>query len=304
MSTNITPKAKRVKMGMADRIMYAVFYTLLTLLLIIIAYPLIYVVSSSFSSGAAVSAGKVVLWPVEFSLQGYKMVFNYKQIWVGYANTLFYTIVGVSLSLILTTCAAYPLARRNFQGRGFYTTIFLITMFFGGGLIPTYLLNSQLGLVNTRWAIIFSGTVSVYNMTIMRTFFQNSIPDELHEAAKIDGINDFGYLFKIVLPLSRAIYAVITLYYAVARWNTYFDAMIYLRDDSKHPLQMVLRNVLNAGNVDLSQITDSELLAAMTGSKDLMQYAMIVMTSLPVMVAYPFVQKFFDKGVMIGSVKG
>lgn len=296
--------SKGIRLSRSDRVMNAVVMTVLTLLVIMILYPLIYVVSSSFSSGSAVTSGKVLLWPVDFSLTGYQIVFSYKAVWVGYANTIFYTVVGTVLNVVLTTLAAYPLSRRNLQGKRLYTVLFLIPMFFSGGLIPNYILMSGLHLTNTRWALVFSGAISIYNMVIMRTFFQNSIPGELLEAAKIDGITDIGYLFRIVLPLSKAIFAVITLYYAVAHWNSYFDALIYLRDRSLYPLQLVLRDILNASKIDLTQIQDAQLLAQMVGVSDVMKYALIVVSTVPILVAYPFVQKFFEKGVMIGSVKG
>lgn len=301
---NKTAKKNRIDLCLSDRIMRDIVYVLMFLLILIILYPLIYVVSSSFSSGEAVSTGKVLLWPVEFSLQGYKAVFAYKQVWVGYRNTIFYTVAGTLLNLTLTIMAAYPLSRKNFQFRNFYMTLFLITMFFSGGIIPNYILMTKLHLTNTRWSLILSGSISVYNMIIMRTYFQNSIPNELLEAAKIDGITDIGYLLKVVLPLSKSILAVITLYYAVAHWNSYFNAMLYLRDESLYPLQLVLRSILNSGKVDLSQITDVDIIKQMRGLSDLMKYSLIIISSAPIIIAYPFVQKFFEKGVMIGSVKG
>lgn len=301
---NKTGKKNRIDLCLSDRIMQAIVYALMFLLILIILYPLIYVVSSSFSSGEAVSTGKVLLWPVEFSLQGYKAVFAYQQVWVGYRNTIFYTVVGTLLNLTLTIMAAYPLSRKNFQFRNFYMTLFLIIMFFSGGIIPNYILMTKLHLTNTRWSLILSGSISVYNMIIMRTYFQNSIPNELLEAAKIDGITDIGYLLKVVLPLSKSILAVITLYYAVSHWNSYFNAMLYLRDESLYPLQLVLRSILNVGKIDLSQITDAEIIKQMRGLSDLMKYSLIIISSAPIIIAYPFVQKFFEKGVMIGSVKG
>ena len=299
-------KRNKNKIGLCteDKIIYAVVDVLMVLLILIIAYPLIYVVSSSFSSGEAVSSGKVLLWPVDFSLTGYEIVFNYKQVWTGYYNTIIYTVVATALNVVLTTMAAYPLSRKNFQGRHFCMTLFMITMFFSGGIIPSYILKTQMHIVNTRWSIILTGAISVYNMVVMRTFFQNSIPGELLEAAKLDGISDFGYLFKIVIPLSKAVFADITLYYAVAHWNSYFNAMLYLRNRDLYPLQLVLRDILNAANVDLSQISDPELLRQLAGSSDVMKYSLIVISSLPMMVAYPVVQKYFEKGVTIGSVKG
>ena len=302
----IMKKKNKNKIGlcMEDKIMYTVVYTLMILLVLIILYPLIYVLSSSFSSGSAVTAGKVLLWPVDFSLIGYQIVFSYKLIWKAYGNTIYYTVVATCLNIVLTTMAAYPLSRRNLQGKKFYMAIFMVTMFFSGGIIPNYILMTKLHLVNTRWSIILSGGISTYNMIVMRTFFQNSIPGELLEAAKIDGISDIGYLFKIVIPLSKAIFAVITLYYAVAHWNSYFNAMLYLRDRDLYPLQMVLRDILNASKVDLSEIEDPVLLKQMRGAADTMKYSLIVVSCVPVLAAYPFVQKFFEKGVMIGSVKG
>ena len=301
---NKTGKKNRIDLCLSDRIMQAIVYALMLLLILIILYPLIYVVSSSFSSGEAVSTGKVLLWPVEFSLQGYKAVFAYQQVWVGYRNAIFYTVVGTLLNLTLTIMAAYPLSRKNFQFRNFYMTLFLIIMFFSGGIIPNYILMTKLHLTNTRWSLILSGSISVYNMIIMRTYFQNNIPNELLEAAKIDGITDIGYLLKVVLPLSKSILAVITLYYAVSHWNSYFNAMLYLRDESLYPLQLVLRSILNVGKIDLSQITDAEIIKQMRGLSDLMKYSLIIISSAPIIIAYPFVQKFFEKGVMIGSVKG
>ena len=300
---NIKNKNK-VGLPLEDKIMNVVVYFFMILLIIVVAYPLIFVISSSFSSGHAVSNGKVLLWPVEPSIQGYKIVFSYKLVWSGYANTIYITVVATVLNMILTTMTAYPLSRKNFQGRKLYMTLFMITMFFSGGLIPNYILKVNLGLNGSYWAVILSGAISVYNMIIMRTFFQNSIPADLYDAARIDGISDMGYLFKIVIPLAKSVFAVIVLYYAVSHWNSYFNAMIYLRERTMYPLQLVLRDILSASQVDLSQIDDAELLAAMTGAADLIKYAMIVVSAAPVLMAYPFVQKYFEKGVMIGSVKG
>ena len=301
-------KAKAItnKVGIPreDKIMYGIIYAVMAILLVIVLYPLVYIVSSSFSSGQAVSSGKVLLWPVEFSTTGYEIIFSYKLVWSGYWNTIVITVVATAINLVLTIMAAYPLSRRDFYGRNFYMTLFMIIMFFSGGTIPNYILMTKLDLINSRWAVILSGAISVHNMIIMRTYFQNSIPYDLFEAARLDGITDWGYLFKIVLPLSKAIICVILLYYAVAHWNAYFNSMLYLRDRNLYPLQMVLRDVLNASNIDLSQIDDAELLAQMTGAADLIKYALIVVSTVPILCAYPFVQKYFEKGVMIGSVKG
>jgi len=287
-----------------DKLLYASTDIILFLLLLVVGYPIIYVLSCSFSSGAAVSSGQVLLWPVDFSLQGYKIIFNYKSVWTGFSNTIFYTVVGTTLNMILSVLVAYPLSRPNYQGKGIVTMLFTITMMFSAGIIPSYLLMSNLGLTNTRWALILVGAISTYNMIIIRTYFKNSIPSELIEAARIDGCSELRTLWSVVLPLSKAVLSVVTLYYAVSHWNSYFNAMIYLRDRDLQPLQMVLRDILAASKIDLTQIEDPELLAQMTGTADLIKYSLIVVSSAPIIAAYPFVQKFFKKGVMIGSVKG
>lgn len=296
-------KNKHIRQGRADRTLQVIVGMLMLLLSILILYPLIYVVSCSFSSGAAVAAGRVVLLPVEFTLEGYRLVFSYRDIWTGYANTILITVTATLLNLVLTTLCAYPLSCRSFQGKRIYMLLFMIPMFFSGGMIPTYLLVYKLGLIGSRLSLILSGALSIYNMIIMRTFFQNSIPEELYDAARVDGITDMGYLRRIVLPLSRAIFAVITLYYAVGHWNSYFSAMLYLREKKLWPLQLVLRGILNSAKMELSVI-DADTLAAMRSASELLKYGVIVVSSVPVLVAYPFVQKYFEKGVMIGSVKG
>ena len=297
-------KTTVIRDSVEDRIMYAIVYIIMIVFAIIVLYPLIYVVSCSFSDAAAVSRGDVILWPVDLSLESYKLVMSYKPLWTGYANTIFYTVVGTALNMLLTICAAYPMSRRNFQGKRLYTAFFLISMYFGGGMIPTYILMSKLHLTNTRGAIIFSGALSVYNMIVMRTFFQNSIPGDMLEAAKIDGCSDFAYLAKIILPLSKPIFAVITLYYAVGHWNSYFNEMIYLRKPELISLQLVLRNILKTATIEVSDMTDPKLALEMAGLADVMKYAMVVVSALPILCAYPFVQKYFEKGVMIGSLKG
>ena len=287
-----------------DKLLYASTDIILLLLLLVVGYPIIYVLSCSFSSGAAVSSGQVLLWPVDFSLQGYKIIFNYKSVWTGFSNTIFYTVVGTTLNMILSVLVAYPLSRPNYQGKGIITMLFTITMMFTAGIIPSYLLMSNLGLTNTRWALILANTISTYNMIIIRTYFRNSIPGELIEAARIDGCSELRTLWSVVLPLSKSVLAVVTLYYAVSHWNSYFNAMIYLRDRDLPPLQIVLRDILAASKIDLTQIDDPKLLAEMTGTADLMKYSLIVFSSAPIIAAYPLVHKFFQKGVMIGSVKG
>jgi len=286
-----------------DKILYWSTDIVLVVLLLIVAYPIIYVLSNSFSSGIAVSSGRVLLWPVEPSLKGYEVIFAYKNVWVGFANSIFYTVCGTIINMVLSVLAAYPLSRHNYQGRGVVTVMFTMTMIFSAGMIPTYLLMSKLHLTNSRLGILLSGAISAYNMIIIRTYFKSSIPGELIEAARIDGCSELRTLFSVVLPLSKAVLSVVTLYYAVAHWNNYFTCMLYLRDESKQPLQIVLRNILDAQQVD-QMVTDPELRRQMAGMADLIKYCLIVVTSAPIVAMYPFVQKFFEKGVMIGSVKG
>lgn len=294
----------KIRRGGSDKLLNTFLLFFFVVFAVLILYPLIYVVSSSFSSGQAVTTGKVLLWPVDFSLTGYQLVFSHKTVWMGYLNTIIYTVTGTLLNLVLTVLTAYPLSRRNFQGKGIYMTLFMIPMFFSGGLIPNYILMTNLHLTNTRMAIILSGAINIYNMVIMRTFFQNSIPEELLEASKMDGITDIGYLFQILLPLSKAIIAVITLYYAVGHWNAYFNSLIYLRNRDLYPLQLILREILSASKIDMTQIQDVKALAKLIGAADVMKYSLIIVSTVPILIAYPFVQKFFEKGVMIGSVKG
>jgi len=295
--------------GWDDRFLYASTDIILVLLLVIVAYPIIYVLSNSFSAGVAVSSGRVLLWPVgasgelAFSVEGYKIIFDYNNVWTGFANSIFYTVVGTVINMVLSVLAAYPLSRPHYQGRGVVTVMFTMTMIFSAGMIPTYLLMSKLHLTNSRLGILLSGAISAYNMIIIRTYFKSSIPGELIEAARIDGCSELRTLISVVLPLSKAVLSVVTLYYAVGHWNNYFTCMLYLRDASKQPLQIVLRNILDAQQVD-QMVTDPELRRQMAGMADLIKYCLIVVTSAPIIAMYPFVQKFFEKGVMIGGVKG
>ena len=299
-------KSTAIRLSVGDRVMDTVINIIMTLLFLVVLYPLVYVVSSSFSSGDAVFNGKVILWPVEFSTFGYEIVLKFPKVWVGYKNTIINTVLGTIMNVFTTTLVAYPLSRKEFQGKGFYMFIFMFTMWFGGGLVPTYILMSDLGLINNRLAVLLTGLVSISNMVVMRSFFRNSIPGDLHDAARVDGISDIGYLIKIVLPLSKAIFSVVTLYYAVAHWNAYFSAMINLREPSMMTLQQVLKDLLAQANPSLDDVSDvsAEDLANMQYAADLMKYSLIVISSAPILCAYPFVQKYFEKGVMIGSVKG
>lgn len=294
----------KVKTSREDRIYYAVSGTIVTFVLLSVMYPLIYIVSASFSSGSAVLSGRVFLWPVDFSLEGYQAVFKNDDILIGYANTIFYTVVGTIFNLCMTLIAAYPLSRRDLIGRNYFAFFFSFTMMFSGGMVPNYLLMKDLHLLNTCWALIIPGAISVYNMLVVKTFMQNSIPLELLEASQLDGCSDTKYFFKVVLPLSKASIAVITLYYAVAHWNSYFNALMYLNDRSLIPLQLVLREILVNNSVSSEMFMDPELMEAKQGVAELLKYSLIIVSSLPIICVYPFIQKYFVKGVMVGSVKG
>lgn len=276
--------------------------TLLSIVLIVVLYPLIFVVSASFSNPLAVLEGKVVLFPVDFSLRAYEAVLKNNDILTGYKNTIIYTVVGTAVNLIMTIFGAYPLSRKDFIGRQQLTVFFMITMFFSGGLIPSYLVNTKLGLNNNFWVMIIPGAISVWNMFIMKSYFQSSIPDELEEAAFIDGASNICILIKIVLPLSTPIIAVLTMYYGVGHWNSYFTALIYFRDRAKYPLQLILREILVIH--DMGEMTEGEVTASQELVAEGIKYAVIVVASLPVLLMYPFLQRYFVKGVMLGAIKG
>ncbi|ANE46425.1 sugar ABC transporter permease [Paenibacillus swuensis] len=287
-----------------DRVFHSFNVVFLTFFFLIILYPLVYIVSASFSAPSAIIAGKVWFWPVQFTLDGYKAVFNNPQLTNGFRNSLFYMIAGTAVNLIFTVMAAYPLARKNLIGRNWFMGLFVFTMIFNGGLIPTFLVIKDLGLYDSRWALILPVALSVFNMIIMRTYLQNTLPAELYEAAEMDGCNDFQFLFKIVLPLSGPILAVVGLYYAVYHWNSYFNALIYLRDQHLFPLQIVLRNILITNTVDPMMLKDFDAVMRKQGLVEVLKYSTIVVASAPMFAIYPFVQRYFVKGMMIGSVKG
>ena len=293
-----------IKEAAEDRWFNVLNYTVLTLFFLIVLYPLVYIVSASFSSTNAVVSGRVWLWPVEPGLKGYAAVFEYKAIWTGFGNSIFYTVAGTLLNVVLTIIAAYPLSRRDFIGRQWIMFVFVFTIMFSGGIIPNYLLVKSLGLLDTRWALILPSALSVFNVIITRTYFQTNIPQEMLEAAQVDGCSDWKFLCKIVLPLSGPIVAVLMLFYAVGHWNSYFNALLYLKDRSLYPLQLVLRSILIQNQIDPSMVTSEEDLVARQGLADLLKYSLIVVATAPMLVIYPFVQKHFVKGVMIGSIKG
>lgn len=294
--------AAGIKQSRSDIIFDIINIAILSIILIIVIYPLILVVSASFSDPMAVMKGEVVLFPVSPTLDAYKAVFRNEDITTGYRNTIIYTVVGTAVNLIMTIAGAYPLSRKDFYGRKALTLFYSFTMFFSGGLIPSYLINTKLGLNNNFWVMIIPGAVSVWNMLIMRTFFQNSIPIELQEAAFMDGCTNIGILLKIVLPLSTPVIAVMVMYYGVGHWNAYFTALIYFRDRNKFPLQLILREILVQH--EMSQMTEGETLVSQVLLAEGIKYAAMVVASVPVLLLYPFLQKYFVKGVMMGAIKG
>ena len=305
---NYNMKTKPVKRCREDVIFDTVIFIILTLILFVVAYPLYWVIISSFSDPAAVSAGKVLLRPMGFTLKGYAEVFKNSQVMRGFFNSIVITFVGVCVNLAVTLPTAYALSRDNFSGKKPITVFYMITMFFGGGMIPTYLVVKNMHLLNTIWALVLPGCLSVYNMIVARTFFKSNISEELYEAGEIDGCTQSRFFFQIALPLSKAIIAIMVLYYGVGHWNSYFSALLYISDQDKYPLQLVLRNILITNQTALSQTaTTAAARAALQEQQqliDVMKYSLIIISSVPVLILYPLVQKHFVKGVMIGSVKG
>ncbi|MFD0957793.1 carbohydrate ABC transporter permease [Paenibacillus chungangensis] len=276
---------------------------MLWLILLVVLYPLIYIVSASFSNPEAVASGRVWLFPVDPTLDGYKAVFKHDMILTGFSNSFFYMIVGTVFNVLMTVLAAYPLSRRDFFGGKVLMLLFVFTMMFDGGLIPRYILVKDLELLNTRWALIIPVALGVWHVIITRTYFRVTISNELLEAARIDGCNDFRFVWRIVLPLSAPILAVISLFYAVGHWNQYFNALIFLKDPGLYPLQLVLKQILVENEVDISMVGDVADLAMRAQLRDLLKYSLIIVATVPVLAIYPFVQKHFVKGVMIGSLK-
>ncbi|WP_217632449.1 carbohydrate ABC transporter permease [Ruania alba] len=306
MSAVLTQRARRtrrrrVRESPVDRVFLVGVYILLATFLLVVLLPLWYILVSSFSSPEAVSAGRVFLWPVDFTLRGYEVVFSNPTILTGFANSFFYTVVGTVISVTLTVMLAYPLSHSGFAGRKVLTGAVVFTMLFAGGLIPTYLVVQALGMLDTRWALLIPKAVAVWPAILAITYFRTAIPDELREAGEIDGASDLRILWKVVLPLSAPMLAVIALMYAIVQWNSYFDALIYLRDDSLYPLQLVLRNILilntDAG-ADVTAAIERQQLAA------LLKYSLIVVSTVPMMLIYPFVARYFTRGLLLGAVKG
>lgn len=290
----------------SDTVFYGIVYALLIVTALIILYPLWYIFISSFSSGARVAAGEVVFWPLDITLDGYKAILDHNSIPTGFKNTFIYTVSGTVVNVIMTVMAAYALSRTKLPYRNQITLFFAFTMWFNGGMIPTYLLYKDLHLIDNPLVMIIPGALGIWNMVITRTFFQKSIPNELLEAATMDGCSDIGYLLKIVLPLSKPIIAVITLYYAVGHWNAFFNAMIYLHTPEYYPLQLIMRDILIIGqNMEMSSAgyTMEEILYR-ENLQNMLQYSVIVVSTAPMLILYPFVQKYFVQGIMVGALKG
>ncbi|MEG0854049.1 MAG: carbohydrate ABC transporter permease [Angelakisella sp.] len=292
-----------IKLSSADKTFDIIINCIGVVIILIVACPLVFVLAASFSDPDLVLKGEVLFFPKGITLEPYKMVFENERIWRGYANTIFYTLMGTIINIFMTILAAYPLSRKDLPGRRFFMLVFIFTMYFNGGLIPTYLLVRDLGMYNSIWAILIPTAISTYNLIVAKTFFESTIPHEIYESAMIDGSSNIRTLFKIVLPLSKSIIAVLVLYYGVAHWNSYFSALVYLRDESLFPLQIILRDILLLGQTE--QIGSNSVgMGEKIKMAEAIKYSVIVVSSLPVLVIYPFVQKHFVKGVMIGAVKG
>lgn len=291
-----------------DKVFKVFIFLFLTTALLIVLYPLIYIISASISNPAAVNSGEMWLLPKDITFEGYQMIFQNDAIWRGYLNTIFYTAFGTLINLAVTIPAAYALSRKDFFGRNFFTGMFVLTMFFSGGLIPTYLVVKSLGLIDTVWAMVLPNAAAVWNIVIARVFFQSSIPKGLEEAAIIDGASNFKMFMKIILPLSAPIIAVMALFYGVGHWNGYFNALIYLSDKDMYPLQLVLREILVLQEMASQNSNMSGSMAEALHSKQqlaaIIKYGVMIVSTLPVIIVYPFLQRFFVKGVMIGSLKG
>lgn len=294
----------KIKLSREDKIMNAISYLILGLLLIVIIYPLYFIVIASFCDPDLVSSGQITLIPKGLNLDGYKRILSYKEVWRGYANTIYLTVFGTAFNLFLTLPVAYVLSRKKFMARKLITGLMMFTMFFSGGLIPTYLLVDRIGLYNTPYTLIFIAGLSVQNVIIVRTTIMGNIPEDMFEAATIDGSDHFEYFFRFVLPLSKSIIAVMVLYYGVGHWNDYMNALIYVNKADYFPLQLVLRNILIVGQQLAQSVETADEALQLQREAELIKYGLIVVSSAPLLFIYPFIQKYFEKGVMIGSVKG
>lgn len=295
---------RKMKISKDDIIFDTINYILLSCVLIIVLYPLYFIVIASISDPTAVSNGQLKFLPIDITFEGYKRIFQDRLILSGYKNTIKYTVIGTTINIFLTMMTAYPLSRKDFSGRRALMIFLMITMYFNGGLIPTYLIVKHLGLINNWLIMVLKGAVSVYNIIIARSFLQSSIPEELYEAAVIDGCSHIKFFTRVVLPLSKAIIAVLVLFYGIVHWNEFFTALIYLRDEKLYPLQLILRSILLENQMQDAMMNNIDDINNQQYIADLIKYGMIIVASLPLLILYPFLQKYFVKGVMIGSVKG
>lgn len=293
-----------IQISAGDRIYYAIVNVLLGIFTIIVLMPLLNVLASSFSSPEAVNYGWVLFWPVDFSLEGYEAVFEYKGLWQAYGNTFFYAIVGTALNITMTMVCAYPMARKNLPGRKWITWLFMFTMYFGGGTIPNYVLVRKLGMMDTRAAMIIPGAMSVYNMIIARSFFESGIPESIYESATIDGAGWLRCYTRFAIPLSKPMIAVLTLFFALGHWNSYFNAMIYISNEKIQVLQVIIKQITaNISSALAESMTDAEMIKQVQ-EKQLLKYAVVVVSVVPMVLLYPFVQRYLIQGIMIGAVKG
>lgn len=296
--------AKFRKMSREDQIFYIVNTVIMILIAIVMVYPLYYIVMASVTDPTVVNTGKLLLFPEKIYLEGYKAAFSYKQLYTGFLNSVFYTVMGTAISIFLTIPGAYALSRRDLKGRNVVMFLFTFTMFFSGGMVPSYMLINKLRLIDTVWAMVLPGALSVYNLIVVRTFFQTNLPDELLEAAKVDGCSDLKFFWNIALRVSGTIIAVMVLFYAVGIWNSYFNAIMYLNSRSRMPLQAVLRDLLILNTVTNELPIDATETVSRMMRADQLKYCVIIISTVPMMILYPFIQKHFTKGVMIGSIKG
>ena len=303
MATTKKKKSEFAKLPAEDKVIMVIGYAILILFCIAIVFPMIYIILASFIDPVTLQNQGLTFDFSKWTTTAYERVLSNGQIWIGFKNAVIYSVVFTVLSLVVTLRAAYPMSRSDFKGKGFFSLIFMITMFFGGGLIPTYLLISSLGMLDTIWAIVLPGAFGVYNMIIARTYYQG-IPKDLQEAAEIDGANEMVYFFRVLLPVCTPIIATIAMWNFVGMWNSYFDAMIYLNSASKQPLQLVLRSILIQSQPEPGMVSDMQSTAQRAQLAELLKYATIIISSIPLLVMYPFFQRYFDSGIMAGAVKG
>ena len=297
-------KRAHIQTGLGDRTFDTIVLILMSVFLLICLYPLYFIIIASISDPYMVSSGKVLFFPRGITFNGYERIFHYRKIWTGYRNTLLYTTLGTTINVVITVFAGYALSRRTLVGRKAILMLFVFTMFFNGGMIPTYMVVDSLGLINTIWAMVLPNALQVWNLMIARSFFESTIPEDLRSAAFIDGAGNLRFFFQIVMPLSKAIVSVMVLFYAISHWNAFFNAFIYLESDKLYPLQVVLRDILVSNQPDPTMIDDLATLIERQKVAEMLKYGLIVVASLPVLILYPFVQRYFVTGVMVGSIKG